>query len=257
MSDVFLARQPILDSKQSVEAYELLYRHGDVERALVDDDELATARVALGALTEIGLDRVVGQQRAWINVTREFLLQGLAHSLPPERVVLELLEDQLVDEPLLELISELRDAGYVLALDDYSYTPGLERLLGIVEFVKLDLLALASCRHCSKPATTDVFSSMPRIAALWSERRLKHNSPLSAVRSTSHATSAPDGRWTVGCGKQHINRHGPRSQNAGPLLPRLPWDRGMGTRSPSKPTVLLVARRRGATTFRHRPAYPE
>ncbi len=142
MSDVFLARQPILDSKQSVEAYELLYRHGDVERALVDDDELATARVALGALTEIGLDRVVGQQRAWINVTREFLLQGLAHSLPPERVVLELLEDQLVDEPLLERIRELRDTGYVLALDDYSYTPGLERLLGLVDIVKLDLLAL-------------------------------------------------------------------------------------------------------------------
>jgi len=63
MSDVFLARQPILDRKQSVEAYELLYRHENVDRALVDDNELATARVALGALTEIGLDRVVGRQR--------------------------------------------------------------------------------------------------------------------------------------------------------------------------------------------------
>jgi EAL and modified HD-GYP domain-containing signal transduction protein len=142
MSDVFLARQPILDRKQSVEAYELLYRHGDVDRALVDDHELATARVALGALREIGLDRVVGRQRAWINVTREFLLQGLARSLPPERVVLELLEDQLVDEPLLELIRQLRDAGYTLALDDYSYAPGLERLLGLVDFVKLDMVAL-------------------------------------------------------------------------------------------------------------------
>jgi EAL and modified HD-GYP domain-containing signal transduction protein len=142
MSDVFLARQPILDAKQSVEGYELLYRHADVERAHVDDQELATATVVLNALTEIGLERVVGEQRAWINVTREFVLLGLVHSLPPELVVLELLEDQLIDELLLERFAELRAAGYVLALDDFTFTPGLKRLVGLVDIVKLDLLAL-------------------------------------------------------------------------------------------------------------------
>ena len=90
---------------------------------MVDDGELATARVALSAPTEIGLVRVVGSQRAWINVTREFLVEGLVHSLPPERVVLELLEEQLIDERLLEQLGKLRAAGYVLALDDFRLTP--------------------------------------------------------------------------------------------------------------------------------------
>jgi EAL and modified HD-GYP domain-containing signal transduction protein len=61
MTNIFLARQPILDRGQSVVGYELLYRGGDVERALVDDQALATARVALNALTGIGLEHLVGQ----------------------------------------------------------------------------------------------------------------------------------------------------------------------------------------------------
>ena len=122
--------------------YELLYRAGDEDQASISDGEMATARVALNALTEIGLDRVVGQHAAWINVTREFLLQGLARSLPPKRVVLELLQHQLVDEQLLKLITELRQSGYVLALDHFSYSPEVEPLLALVEIVKLDLIAL-------------------------------------------------------------------------------------------------------------------
>ena len=114
MSDIFLARQPIFDRRQSVVGYELLYRHGNVEQALIDDDEVASARVAINALTEIGLQSLVGDRRAWINVTREFLLQGLAYSLPPGRVVLELLEGQLVDQPLLDVLADVRAAGYQL-----------------------------------------------------------------------------------------------------------------------------------------------
>jgi EAL and modified HD-GYP domain-containing signal transduction protein len=144
MTNIFLARQPILNHDQSVEGYQLLYPRGDVEQALVDDQALATARVALNALTEIGLEHLVGQTRAWINVTPEFLSLDLARTLPPDRVVLELHGAPLVDQSMLDLILELRTAGYVLALDQFRYTPGLEPLLGMVDFVKLDMLALGA-----------------------------------------------------------------------------------------------------------------
>ena len=142
MTEIFLARQPILDFKQSVRGYELLYRDGDVERAIVDDDELATARVALNALTDIGLDQVVGRRRAWINVTRPFVLEGLAQSLPAERVVLELSDTGEIDEPLLSALAALRDTGYVVALDAFRYKPELGELLDVAQIVKLDMLAL-------------------------------------------------------------------------------------------------------------------
>lgn len=144
MDHVFIARQPILDRNRTVRGYELLYRTGFMPRAPVDDGETATARVALNALTEIGLDRVVGEQAAWINVTQEFLLQGLARSLPAKRVVLELLEYDAVDRRLLPLIADLRESGYTLALTNAIVTPETEPLLKLADVVKLDYVSLGA-----------------------------------------------------------------------------------------------------------------
>ncbi|HEY5189170.1 MAG TPA: hypothetical protein VII87_09065 [Solirubrobacteraceae bacterium] len=59
MATIFLARQPILNRDQSVEGYELLYRNGLAQEARVEDQALATARVAINALSEIGLERLL------------------------------------------------------------------------------------------------------------------------------------------------------------------------------------------------------
>ena len=144
MNEVLLARQPILNGDLTAVGYELLYRETGSDHANVRDDELATARVSLRAMTEIDLERLVDARRAWINVTREFVLGGLAQTIPPDRVVLELLEDQLVDETLIDALSKLRTDGYLVALDDFTLTPDIEPLLPKVDIVKLDLRALGA-----------------------------------------------------------------------------------------------------------------
>ena len=143
-SEVLLARQPILDGDLTAVGYELLYRATASERADVRDHELATARVSLNAMTEIDLGRLVDERRAWINVTREFVLGGLAQTIPPERVVLELLEDQVVDRALMDALTQLRAGGYLVALDDFTLTANVEPLLPRIDIVKLDLRALGA-----------------------------------------------------------------------------------------------------------------
>jgi c-di-GMP phosphodiesterase len=142
MHEVLLARQPILNGDLTAVGYELLYRDAGADHANVRDNELATARVSLRAMTEIELERLVDERRAWINVTREFVLGGLAQTIPSERVVLELLENQLVDTALIEALGNLRAGGYQVALDDFTLTPEIEPLLSTVDIVKLDLRAL-------------------------------------------------------------------------------------------------------------------
>ncbi|HEY1711673.1 MAG TPA: HDOD domain-containing protein [Solirubrobacteraceae bacterium] len=144
MNEVLLARQPILDVDLTAVGYELLYREAGSDQANVRDDELATARVSLRAMTEIELERLVDARRAWINVSREFVLGGLAETIPPDRVVLELLEDQLVDDALIDALAKLRSGGYQVALDDFTLTPDIEPLLPKVDIVKLDLRALGA-----------------------------------------------------------------------------------------------------------------
>lgn len=146
MSNISVSRQPILNGEQIVEGYELLYPHGEV------DETVATARVALGAVSEIGLEQLVGRARAWLRVTPEFLSGDLVRNLPPDRVVLQLPARLAVAPAMLEQIAELRGAGYRVAIDGFYYTPELTPLLEAVEIVKLDLRELGArevARHAA------------------------------------------------------------------------------------------------------------
>lgn len=147
MSEASLARQPIFDRGLNVVGYELLFRSLRASglracEAEAIDDATATTMVVLNALTEIGLDRIVGTHPAWINASRDFLLSGLASTLPPQSVGLEILEDQSIDAPLVEAVAGLRQQGYRLALDDFRYTEEAEPLLALADVVKLDFLVL-------------------------------------------------------------------------------------------------------------------
>jgi EAL and modified HD-GYP domain-containing signal transduction protein len=142
MTEVFVARQPIFNRKLEVAGYELLFRGGHVSEALVATAEGATATVVLNSFTEIGLERIVGPHTAWVNVSREFILSGLAGTVPPGLVGLEILEDQVIDDRLISALQVLKAQGYRLALDDFEYGPHAEPLLPLVDVVKLDMLAL-------------------------------------------------------------------------------------------------------------------
>ena len=138
---VAVARQPVLDRDEQVAGYELLYRSTTSAPAALDA-EGATSKVIVRALADIGLERLVGEKLALVNVTREFLLGVRPLPLPPERVVLELLEGQLVDDELLDVLAELHGCGFRVALDDFRFDAGWERLMDHADAVKLDIREL-------------------------------------------------------------------------------------------------------------------
>lgn len=140
MPAAFIARQPIFNHKLEVVAYELLFRGGGyVGDAPSDNPERATATVVLNSLTELELNRIVGNKPAWVNVSREFVLGGLAQVIPPGEVGLEILEDEVFDDELIAALYDLKRQGYRLALDDFRDRPGAELLLELFDVVKLNM----------------------------------------------------------------------------------------------------------------------
>ncbi len=119
---VVVARQPIFDPGWEVIAYELLYRPvHDADGPATP--ESMTAGVFAGAFSDLGLDSLVGDRPAHINVTRDFMLAMRPLPLAPGRTVLELVEDQAVDAELVGALKEAVDAGFTLALDGYRHAP--------------------------------------------------------------------------------------------------------------------------------------
>lgn len=136
-----MARQPIFDRRGRVAGYELLYRGGDHGDASGADALERTGR-SMEALVELGLERLVGDALAFLNIDFDFIDCPLFDALPSERLVLEILEDTEPTELNLERVRNLKLRGYVMALDDYAFQPHLEPFLEHAHIVKLECSAL-------------------------------------------------------------------------------------------------------------------
>ena len=141
-SRALVGRQPILDRALDVMGYELLFRPSAEEVPAPFDGNRATAQVIINTVTEIGLENILGKHRAFINFTDELLIDGTARLLPPNQVVLEVLEDAVVNDGLVESLTQIVDAGYELALDDFVYSPQWDRLMAFASIIKIDVKAL-------------------------------------------------------------------------------------------------------------------
>jgi len=93
MTTVLVGRQPIYTRQLDVFAYELLFRNGTENKATFVNGDEATSQVILHACVNIGLDNLVGQKLAFINMTRDFILSESFSLLPAERIVVEVLEN--------------------------------------------------------------------------------------------------------------------------------------------------------------------
>lgn len=140
---VFVGRQPILDRKQELYAYELLFRNSEANSAQVSDDLAATANVITHAFGELGVEQALGPYKGFINCDASLLLSDLPELLPPDKVVLEVLETVEVSPEIVERCAELKRHGFMIALDDFTHEVERWRpLLLLTDIVKVDLLQL-------------------------------------------------------------------------------------------------------------------
>jgi Predicted signal transduction protein containing EAL and modified HD-GYP domains len=134
-----VARQPICDRQQRTIGYELLFRDLGTEQCVIGNADEATSRVIFNFIIEIGLDRLVGPSKAFINFTRDFMMGMNSGLLPRDRVVLEILEDSVPDPGFLTALGELKARGFQFAIDDFNFQEQLMPFLPYCSFIKVDL----------------------------------------------------------------------------------------------------------------------
>jgi EAL and modified HD-GYP domain-containing signal transduction protein len=139
-NDFFLARQPILGRDQHLVAFELLFRAaGEDDDAKLTDNAAATAAVISHA-SQLGMEQVVGEQLAFVNVDEVVLMSDFVRFLPPHKVILEILETVKPTQQLLARVAELKELGFKFAVDDVvEHSPELDRLVGLVDVIKVDV----------------------------------------------------------------------------------------------------------------------
>lgn len=139
----YAARQPILDVDKNLYAYELLFRDG-VDNVFpgIDEDE-ATSRIIEGSQFNLGIEHLTGNKPAFINFTLDTILKNYPTMMPPASLVVEILETVQPGKKLLESVKELKEQGYVIALDDYEHKPVWRHFFPYVDLIKIDLRAMS------------------------------------------------------------------------------------------------------------------
>ncbi len=137
--EVFIARQPIFDIHLKAYGYEILFRNGGENAYSCIDGDQASKDVIGNAFLKIGLHRLTGGKRAFINFTRRLFLEEVGLKLPKDLIVIEILEDLKPDPELIQVCRRLRDAGYTLALDDFvAKNRDLMPLVKLADIIKVD-----------------------------------------------------------------------------------------------------------------------
>jgi len=135
----YVARQPILDRTQKVFGYELLFRDG-LENCFRADPDVAS-RSTLDTTLLFGMNTLCDGKLGFVNCTRDVLLKDLLTLLPPDQTVAEILETVEPGDRVIAACKRLKDAGYLIALDDFAPNDPRTTLCDFADILKVDFRA--------------------------------------------------------------------------------------------------------------------
>jgi len=134
----YVARQPIFTTDEKVFGYELLFRDG-VEDYFREKDSDAASRKTLDNSLQVGLQMLCDGKRAFINCTREVLIKDYVTLFPSTHTVVVVLESVPADDLVKAALQRLKQAGYMIALDDFVLDDSRTELVDFADILKVDL----------------------------------------------------------------------------------------------------------------------
>lgn len=142
--EVFVAKQPIVNEREEVIAYELLYR-GSLKNTYpgIDGDQ-ATAEVIINSFLNIGIEKLTNGKPCFINFTEKLLQLRLPTYFGTREIVVEILESGNGNKDIHQVCQELKELGYQIALDDVGLNmeyPLTCELFEYADFIKVDFLS--------------------------------------------------------------------------------------------------------------------
>ena len=140
----YIGRQAIYNTVFNVAGYELLYRRNEQTGAAglgMDGDEM-TKSVLLDAVNVFGIKNLTNGLPAYINFTRNLIMDDFAYLFDPNDIVVEVPAEVFVNDALVSKLSGLQRAGYQLSLNSYNEQNGrikFDRIINSFDVIRLNI----------------------------------------------------------------------------------------------------------------------
>jgi len=144
----FIARQPIFDWQQNIFGYQLLFRNSLENYFSGSDLDDASSNVIANSFLLFSIEEMTDETLAFLKATHNTIKSTYISALPPQAVIIDVMQPLVPDPELTEACRKLKAAGYTLALADFAYDSSVEQLLESIDIVKVDVLntSLEDCR---------------------------------------------------------------------------------------------------------------
>ncbi|MFO7495049.1 MAG: HDOD domain-containing protein [Desulfobacterales bacterium] len=133
-----VARQPIFDKNLNIFGYELLFRDGALTFPTDVSGDTATSELLSSTFLTSDIYTYTGVKKAFVNFTRNHLVNRIPLLFPREITVVEILEDVSPEADVVAACQEIAQKGFTIALDDFVYRPEIKPLIALCDIVKID-----------------------------------------------------------------------------------------------------------------------
>jgi len=122
----------------NVYGYELLFRTGFNNYFSSVDEDKASSDVITTSFMVIGLDELTSGKMAFINFTRNLIVNDVATLFPKDLLAVEVLENTPSDDEVLKACATLKQAGYKIVFDDFTIEHANNPIAEIADIIKVD-----------------------------------------------------------------------------------------------------------------------
>jgi len=140
--NIYIAKQPILNGDGEIFAYELLYRDSEIS-SNIKSRKQATASVLSSTLNKFGINKLLGEHKAFVKADEEFILNNVVSSIPKEYFIFALQLDGEVSKKINKRIELLHSEGYMFAINDCLFDAEIiknyETILKYISYIKVDV----------------------------------------------------------------------------------------------------------------------
>jgi len=139
LTTAYIGRKPVIDNNRKIHAYELNFYSKNVS------SNKLSAKLLVNTFGYFGLERLVGDNLAFIVVSRDILMSELIETIEDEQVVFILCDKIELDESIILRCEELHEKGFSLGsycvTDDNELT---DRLYKSIDILNIDVKKCSS-----------------------------------------------------------------------------------------------------------------
>jgi len=139
VSELVVTRYPIFDRNKEVFAYEILFKPRSRRKSDSDSegDDLLRLKTIDGLVVN-GLKRLANGKTVVVNFNAGMLMNDLPLAFPSDLLGVEIDEDVKSDSKVTHAIKKIKNAGYLLIVNDYLYNHGDLLLVKMADIIGVD-----------------------------------------------------------------------------------------------------------------------